>query len=151
MNTHRIACSFLVIAATILAAASGGCNKDNLTGPALAATPTLAPAPTPIPANIEGSWTGTSRGRATGCNVGTASATFQQAGQKVTGTLNASGYCGFANLAFEGTLVSFQLSGNASGADGHATVTGTLLGTTLSVKIRGLDIDTAEVDLDLHR
>jgi len=134
------------VAAT-LAAGSSGCH-DTVTGPHLSATPAPAPTATPIPGSIVGNWIGTSAG----CGTGPANATFQQAGSTVTGTMSGgSGLCGFETANFNGTISGGDVSGSAVGPDGHATVTGTLSGTTLVLKVRGFDIDAPEIDLNLHR
>jgi len=150
MTTHRFV--YVLVAAALTA--SIGCNRDNITGPPLSATPVPpAPTPTPVPGDIAGSWIGsaTTPGGG-GCGKFDANATFQQSGQNVTGTLNAiGGPCGFTNQAFQGTLVGSALSGTSSGADGRATVKGTLSGAGLTLKVRGLYIDTPEVDMNLHR
>jgi len=152
MRIHRVG-GLLLIAAAGLAAASTGC-KDTVTGPLVATrTPTPAPTPTPLPGNIAGDWAGTESGQAAGCPTVDASATFQQSGQNVTGTLNApNSICGFTDLQFTGTIVGSTVSGTADGGlIGHGTVTGTLSGSNLTLQIRDLDLDTAEVDMDLHR
>jgi len=58
--------------------------------------------------------------------------------------------CGFTNLSFQGTLVGSDLSGTGTGIDGTGLVSGTLSGNSLVIQIFGLDIDTTEVDLNLH-
>jgi hypothetical protein len=154
MNTHRFARLLLTAAAGVLAASFGACKHDTLTGPTLVATatPTPTPAPASESANIAGAWSGTATGNSTGCGSGSGTATLQQAGQNVTGSLAASGFaCGFLTESFQGTVVGNDLNGTASGPDGNGTVKGTLSGAHLLLKVRGLDFDTDEVDLDLTR
>jgi len=146
-------------AATLFLALLGvGCH-DSVTGPrvtptplAPTPTPTPTPGPTPLPGSIVGYWTGTANSNVSpGCGEGAATASFQQSGTSITGLLDAPYFaCGFTNLSFQGTLVGSDLSGTGTGIDGTGLVSGTLSGNSLVIQIFGLDVDTTEVDLNLH-
>jgi hypothetical protein len=127
------------------------CEKANtMTGPHSTISPTPAPA-----ANLTGSWTGTyTTNDGMDCDPTVplaASATFQQNGSTVTGSLLATGPCGLGydfDGKLEGTLLRGSLSRGAftGSASGTLAASGTSLVMTPSNSY-GYEMGT----LQLHR
>jgi hypothetical protein len=104
-------------------------NSNSVTGPP---SGTVAPA-----SSIAGSWNGTFAPDSSGCGNSSASATFQQNGSQVTGSLRTSD-CGIAGY-FSGTLSGNMLTGSIK-MDGcvGGGVSGTVNGSAMSLSIGDL-------------
>ena len=103
-------------------------------------TAAMAPNPTPVPgSDISGTWTGTYKTNdfidCDANQVLAATATFQQNGSQVSGTLTANGPCGLG-YTFGGTLQGNTLAGGiAAPGFGGGTAQGTLSGGSLTMNV----------------
>jgi hypothetical protein len=112
---------------TIAVALAAACqNANTMTAPAGTASP--------VSANLAGAWSGSFQPYDSGCGGTSASASFQQTGSAVTGSLKTSD-CGVAGY-FRGTLQGNTLLGTLEmqGCTGGG-VSGTIEGARLSLTI----------------
>ena len=127
-NAHRIVAALGIGTGLLLASA---CSKDSnsVAGPSGGAASTM---------NVSGTWSGTFQPNdSTRCGRSTATATLQQQGANLTGTLSTSA-CGVGGY-FRGTIQGNRIMGRIemAGCTGGA-VTGTATASGLSLSIADL-------------
>ena len=96
-----------------------------------------APVASPAVANVAGTWTGTFHSDSNACASSQLTATFQQSGAQVTGTLSGTS-CGSSGV-FRGMVSGNELTGNIEmlGCSGGA-VSATISGSGLSLSVGDL-------------
>ena len=96
-----------------------------------------APVAAPAVANVAGTWTGTFHSDSNACASSQLTATFQQSGAQVTGTLSGTS-CGSSGV-FKGMVSGNQLTGSIEmlGCSGGA-VSATISGSGLSLSVGDL-------------
>ena len=131
LPSHRFARLIMVLAYVL--GASGCKDSNNLSGP--------RPTPTPTPVPIAGAWVGDwDSNLIVLCDQqepGTSTAALTETGSAVTGTIRATGGCGFSG-SIQGVRIGNQLTGSASEGAATGTFTGELVGAELHLSISNL-------------